>query len=268
MLAETQRLALRLTAPRLVEDAGRAADWTVVGELRRVAERERLSEQLGRLQRPARVGGGDGVHLALRGLHGLELRAQLLVVGYVDPRELAQGGGALVGRARAVRMGRQVFLDGDEVRLRLSEQLCERDLPRVVLGERAAEGGGIGLHLLGVVLQSEPLARESGEQLVDCLESEDRRERGVERGELVEHRRELGVREERAEAHQGLVPSALAEHLGRGGASGRVGVGGAAFPRLLQGDRRVLAGHDELGGDARRLVGMQALPRARPVLRL
>ena len=71
-------------------------------------------------------------------------------------------------------------------------------------------------------------------QLVDVGEAEHRRQRLVERGERVEHRRQLGVGEERPERGQRAVPAVRGEHRGGGRAAAHVVVGRALGPLLRE----------------------------------
>ena len=120
---------------------------------------------------------------------------------------------------------------------------------------------------LALVVVLEPRAAELGGQLVDVGEAEHRRQRLVERGQRVEHRRQLGVGEERAEARQVALPAMLGERGGRGRAARRVVERHAVRPLLLERHGRARALQHELGRDPRRAFVVQALPRLRPRLR-
>jgi hypothetical protein len=121
-----------------------------------------------------------------------------------------------------------------------------------------------GLLALGVERQAR--LRELRGERVQVAQAQDGRERVVERGQRVEHRRQLGVGQERPERGQVAVPAVLVEDLRGGGAAARVPVRHAVRPLLRERDRRA-AFELELRGDARRPGVMQALPRLAPRLR-
>ena len=262
LLAQRLRLLRRVRRPGVVEHVRGAADGAVVGEPLRIADRERLAQQRRDLRGPTRVG-LRGV--ALRPLGDPERGERLadhLVGGHVQPGQAAQQRGV----AAVVRGVLEQLGDRGQVRLAgLERGGDQRGVLVVGVQPRdqavARRGDGLALVVVG-----QPGRAERRRQLVDVGQPEHRGQCLVQGRQRVEHRRQLGVRQERPEARQVAVPAVLRQHRRGTGAAARVVVRRAVRPLLRERDLATALQH-QLGRDPRRALVVQALPGLRPRLR-
>ena len=246
--------------PRVVEHAGRAAHRAVLA----VADRERAAQQRGD------VGRALGVRPRRVGVRAL---------GHAQRLERRRGSRRRTARrarraAAAAPCPRRTRARRAAARRARPGPACAAPSTPATSAARSSSGSSRATSAslldgdrLALVVVGQPRLAESLRELVDVGQPEHRRQRVVERRQRVEHRRQLGVGEERAKRRQVAVPAVRGEHRGGRGAAARVPVAGAVRPLLGQRDGLARALQHELRRQPRRARVMQALPRLGPRLR-